>query len=130
MDWESYLDGYNYSAGEQYYDDEERPSFENLLTKKSTLFDHLIWQLSLTRLSDEEMQIGTEILGNIDEDGYFRASLAEVATVCGTNESAVETVLRRVQEFDPPGVAVCDLGECSCFRSRHWALVGVWWSPF
>ncbi|GAB7027643.1 RNA polymerase factor sigma-54 [Geotalea toluenoxydans] len=124
MDWESYLDGYNYSAGEQYYDDEERPSFENLLTKKSTLFDHLIWQLSLTRLSDEEMQIGTEILGNIDEDGYFRASLAEVATVCGTNESAVETVLRRVQEFDPPGVAVCDLGECLLLQVKALGIGG------
>ncbi|ACM20634.1 RNA polymerase sigma-54 factor RpoN [Geotalea daltonii FRC-32] len=124
MDWESYLDGYNYSAGEQYYDDEERPSFENLLTKKSTLSDHLMWQLSLTRLSDEEMQVGTEIIGNIDEDGYFRASLAEVATVCGTNESAVETVLRRVQEFDPPGVAARDLGECLLLQVKVLGIGG------
>jgi len=124
MDWESYLDGYNYSAGEQYYDDEERPSFENLLTKKSTLSDHLMWQLSLTRLSDEEMRVGTEIIGNIDEDGYFRASLAEVATVCGTNESAVETVLRRVQEFDPPGVAARDLGECLLLQVKALGIGG------
>src|SRR5512138_3858998 len=39
MDWDTYLEGYNYSAGEQYNDDEDRPSFENLLTKKGSLFD-------------------------------------------------------------------------------------------
>jgi len=81
-DWDSYIDGYNYSSGEQYYDDEDRPSFENLLTKKSTLFDHLIWQLSLTRLTDREMVVGAEVIGNIDEDGYLRASLEDVASAC------------------------------------------------
>ena len=82
-DWDSYIDGYNYSAGEQYYDDEDRPSFENLLTKKSTLSDHLLWQLSLTRLTEREMAVGAEIIGNIDEDGYLRATIADVADACG-----------------------------------------------
>jgi RNA polymerase sigma-54 factor len=81
-DWDSYIDGYNYSAGEQYYDDEDRPSFENLLTKKSTLSDHLTWQLSLTRLDEREMAVGTEIIGNIDEDGYLRATVEDVAAAC------------------------------------------------
>jgi RNA polymerase sigma-54 factor len=81
-DWDSYIDGYNYSSGEQYYDDEDRPSFENLLTKKSTLFDHLIWQLSLTRITERETVVGAEIIGNIDEDGYLRASLEDVANAC------------------------------------------------
>jgi RNA polymerase sigma-54 factor len=74
MDWTTYLDGYNYSSGEQYFDDEDdRPSYENLLTKKATLFDHLMWQLNLTRLTEMEQMIGAEIIGNIDEEGYFRA---------------------------------------------------------
>src|SRR6185369_3015586 len=42
-DWDSYLDGYNYSSGEQYSGDDERISFENLLTRKGTLIDHLLW---------------------------------------------------------------------------------------
>jgi len=81
-DWDSYIDGYNYSSGEQYYDDEERPSFENLLTKKSTLSDHLMWQLSLVRLTERETVIGAEIIGNIDEDGYLRATLEDIASAC------------------------------------------------
>jgi RNA polymerase sigma-54 factor len=124
MDWDSYLDGYNYTAGEQYYDDEERPSFENLLTKKSTLTDHLMWQLSLTKLTDEEMKVGTEIVGNIDEDGYYRASFADVASACDVDQSIVETVLRRIQDFDPLGVGARDLQECLLIQTRALGMGG------
>ncbi len=111
-DWDSYLDGYNYAAGEQYFDDDERPSFENLLTKKSTLADHLTWQLGLTKLTDEQMVVGTEIIGNIDEDGYLRASVADIAIACGVEECFVEGVLGRIHEFDPVGVGARNLQEC------------------
>ncbi len=124
MDWESYLDGYNYTAGEQYYDDEERPSFENLLTKKSTLVDHLMWQLSLTKLTDDEMRVGTEIIGNIDDDGYFRASLADIASACRMDDSFIEAVLKRIQEFDPSGVAARDLRECLLLQVRSLGMGG------
>ena len=124
MDWESYLDGYNYTAGEQYYDDEERPSFENLLTKKSTLVDHLMWQLSLTKLTDDEMKVGTEIIGNVDDDGYFRASLADVASACQVEEPFVEAVLKRIQEFDPSGVAARDLRECLLIQVKVLGMGG------
>jgi len=124
VDWDSYLDSYNYTAGEQYFDDEERPSFENILTKKGTLFDHLLWQLNLTRISELERRVGEEILGNIDEDGYFRATLADVAGACQVEEPFVEEVLRRVQEFDPPGVAARDLQECLLNQVRSLGMEG------
>jgi RNA polymerase sigma-54 factor len=118
-DWDSYIEGYNYSAGEHYFEDEERPSYENILTKKGTLSDHLMWQLNLTRLSDLECRVGTEIIGNIDEDGYFRASLADVATACQVDEQLVESVLKRIQEFDPVGVAARDLQETLLLQVRY-----------
>src|ERR1035441_10481161 len=43
MDWDRYTEGYNFSSGEQYHDDDDRPSFENIVTKKGTLVDHLMW---------------------------------------------------------------------------------------
>jgi RNA polymerase sigma-54 factor len=124
IDWATYLDGYNYSAGEQYYDDDDRPSYENILTRKSTLFDHLMWQLKLGKFSDEELKIGLEIIGNIDEDGYFRASLSEVAAVCGASEDAAESVLTRVQDFDPMGVAARTLQECLLIQVRQLGMGG------
>jgi RNA polymerase sigma-54 factor len=118
-DWDSYIEGYHYSAGEHNFDDDERPSYENILTKKGTLSDHLMWQLNLTRMSDLESRVGTEIIGNIDEDGYFRASLADVATACQVDEQLVESVLKRVQEFDPVGVAARDLQETLLLQVRY-----------
>jgi RNA polymerase sigma-54 factor len=118
-DWDSYIEGYSYSAGEHYYEDDERPSYENILTKKGTLVDHLMWQLNLTRLNEQEYLIGSEIIGNIDEDGYFRASLGDVATACQTEELAVEDVLMRIQEFDPVGVGSRDLRESLLIQIRH-----------
>jgi len=57
-DWDSYLDGYNYSSGEQQYGGEdERPSFENLLTRKGTLIDHLLWQLHMGQYSEMDVRV-------------------------------------------------------------------------
>jgi RNA polymerase sigma-54 factor len=126
LDWESYLEGYNYSAGEQYYDDDEdRPSYENILTKKGTLFDHLVWQLNLNRFSDQERMIGAEIIGNIDEDGYLRTTTADIAHVCQVDEPAVEQVLLRIQDFDPPGAGARDLRECLLLQVRSLNMGGT-----
>ena len=123
-DWDSYLDGYNYSSGEQYSGEDERPSFENLLTRKGTLIDHLLWQLHMGHFSEHEVAIGEEIIGNIDEEGYLRASLEEVAKTCSVTEDEVLPVLERVQEFDPTGVAARDLRECLLIQARFLGMQG------
>jgi len=123
-DWDSYLDGYNYSSGEQYSGEDERPSIENLLTRKGTLFDHLLWQLHMGRFPQDEVRIGEEIIGNIDEGGYLRASLGEIAQACSTDEEVVLAVLERIQEFDPTGVAARDLRECLLIQARFLGMQG------
>jgi len=115
IDWQTYLDGYTAggTVGEHYYDeDDERPSFENLLTRTESLADHLLWQINLSRLSDEERLVAAEIIGNLDEDGYFKATLEEVAEATATTPEAVECILTKVQELDPPGIACRTLQEC------------------
>ena len=125
MDWDSYLDGYNYSSGEQQYsDDEDRPSFENLLTKKGTLVDHLLWQLNLSKFDETETRIGAEIIGNIDEDGYLRSTVEDIARSCECEEDTVVSVLSRIQDFDPPGVAARDLRECLLVQVQQLGLQG------
>ncbi|RNC67878.1 MAG: RNA polymerase sigma-54 factor [Desulfuromonadales bacterium] len=123
-DWDSYLEGYNYSAGEQYYDDEDRPSYENILTRKGTLIDHLMWQLSLTNLTEDETRVGGEIIGNIDDEGYFRASLEEIASACSVDECLVEATLKKIQEFDPIGVGARDLRECLLIQVEQLGMGG------
>lgn len=114
IDWQTYLEGYNLggSVADSYEEDEDRPSFESMLTKRSSLTDHLMWQLNLSRISDRDRLVGAEIIGNLDEDGYLKASLDEIAAVTSSEVGQVERVLGVVQEFDPPGVASRDLQEC------------------
>jgi len=124
MDWDSYLDGYNYSSGEQYSDDEDRPSFENLLTKKGTLVDHLMWQLNLSKFEQEDIGIAVEIIGNIDEDGYLRTTVEDLARSSDSSYETVENVLKRVQDFDPPGVAARNLRECLLIQVQQLGMQG------
>lgn len=123
-DWDSYLDGYTYSSGDQYRDDEDRPSFENMLTRRDTLTDHLLWQLKMGPFSDDEVVIGEEIIGNIDEDGYLRASVEEIATACSKDPDQVSPVLERIQEFDPCGIAARDVQECLLIQARFMGMEG------
>jgi RNA polymerase sigma-54 factor len=123
-DWDSYLDGYSYSSGEQYSGDDERPSFESMLTRKGTLIDHLLWQLHMGPFSLEEVRIGEEIIGNIDEGGYLRSSLEEISQACSITETEVLPVLERIQEFDPTGVGARDLRECLLIQARFLGMQG------
>jgi RNA polymerase sigma-54 factor len=90
---------------------EELP-FENIVRSVSSLNDHLDEQLRFTVEDPLVRLIGTEIIGNLDEDGYLRADLTEIAERCKTTVDQVEKVLALVQAFDPPGVAARSIQEC------------------
>jgi len=124
FDWENYIENYNLST---YYrqsssDGEERPSFENFLTKRTTLVDHLSWQLQLSRFTEEEHKVGTYIIGNLDEDGYLKISLEDIGSETQVPLEMVEGVLRRIQQFDPVGVAARDLKECLLIQLEQMAV--------
>ncbi|OHB28323.1 MAG: RNA polymerase sigma-54 factor [Desulfuromonadaceae bacterium GWC2_58_13] len=126
IDWQTYLEGYSLggSTADFYEEDDDRPSYENLLTKKGTLTDHLMWQLNLSRMNDDIRQIAAEIIGNLDDDGYLQASLDEIAETSGVSlEKAVEA-LDMVQDFDPPGVASRNLQECLLCQIEHLGMAG------
>ncbi len=112
-DWESYLENSNLPSYQKSSPDgEEKPSFENFLTKRTTLTDHLWWQLQLSHFNEEEREAGTWIIGNLDEDGYLKISLEEICSETNLPMEVVERVLRSIQLFDPVGVASRDLKEC------------------
>jgi RNA polymerase sigma-54 factor len=114
IDWKTYLESYSLggTTADSYEDDEDRPSYENLLTRKPSLTDHLMWQLGLSRLENREREIAAQIIGNVDDDGYLQLSLEEVSAQTGCDPEQAEKVLAAVQDFDPPGVASRSLQEC------------------
>ena len=68
--------------------------------------------MGIAGLTARDRQIGEYIIGSIDEDGYLRIPLEEVAGETGCTPSEAEAVLRVVQGFDPVGVGARDLAEC------------------
>ena len=113
FDWESYAESYNTSSSMPYVkQSDEAPIYENFMTKVQTLTDHLQWQLKLSELNDEECDIGAFIIGNLNDDGYLTMTPDEIAQKESWPQEEVERVLKRIQEFDPVGVASTTLQEC------------------
>ena len=91
---------------------EKRQHFFDSQTKNQTLQEHLLEQLLTASWTKPEARIAVEIIGNLDEQGYFRTDSEDVAYATGADSLEVERILEKVQEFDPPGVAARNLGEC------------------
>jgi len=103
----------------------ELPPIENTLSTKSSLADHLMWQLNLQTADAITRDIGAAIVGNIDEDGYLVASVNEIAALGNWDIGIVEKALEHVQAFDPIGVGARDLQECLLLQLRHLGLAGT-----
>ena len=102
----------------------ELPPIENTLSTKSSLADHLMWQLNLQTTDELIREIGAAIIGNIDEDGYLVASVDEIAGLGDWDIADVERALEHVQRFDPIGVGARDPQECLLLQIRHMGLAG------
>jgi RNA polymerase sigma-54 factor len=123
LNWQTFVENYNYfsyapGSGVKLTND-ELPSLEQTLSRRSSLSDHLEWQVHLTQFTPEETEIGLQIVGNINEDGYLKdMTLEDLAERTGADVEAVEEVLLRVQEFDPVGVGARDLRECLLIQAE------------
>ncbi|ACA88496.1 RNA polymerase factor sigma-54 [Shewanella woodyi] len=88
------------------------------------LYEHLEWQKNLTPFSDNDLAIATAIIDAIDERGYLTQSTDDILEAMGDPEielDEVEAVLKRVQHFDPIGVAARDLSECLFIQLAQYA---------
>jgi RNA polymerase sigma-54 factor len=107
--FEEYLDP-GYKTHE--YEERERPSYENLLTRPLTLSEHLLWQLRLSSISGEVREAAEAIIGNLNDDGYLDATIEEIAEMGGWSTETVELARKAVQILDPVGVGSLDRKEC------------------
>jgi RNA polymerase sigma-54 factor len=132
IDWDKYLENYgSYQpvGGGVRRSADELPSFESVLTKKTSLTDHLMWQLRLSNLDERDQAIGAQIVLSLNPDGYFEAddedkladksALESLAETLDVPAERVERVLLAVQKFDPVGVAARDLKESLLIQARH-----------
>jgi RNA polymerase sigma-54 factor len=107
--FEEYLDP-GYKTHE--YEAKDEVSFENMLTRRPSLYDQLVWQLHLTEVPEDVRVAGEAIIGNLDENsGFLDATLEEIAALGPWAIEIVEAALKIVQRLDPVGVAARDVRE-------------------
>ncbi|HHJ39245.1 MAG: RNA polymerase factor sigma-54 [Methylothermaceae bacteria B42] len=92
--------------------------------KPESLHEHLQQQLELTRFSDRDRTIASAIIDAINDEGYLSIPLTELSDDLKSQLEdleldEVEAVLHQVQNFDPPGIAAQNLGECLAIQLRQ-----------
>jgi RNA polymerase sigma-54 factor len=92
--------------------------------KKIDLYEHLLWQLRLSHVSEAIGKPAEMIINNLNEDGYLRASFEEIAEAAGVDVKIVEEALAFVQKLDPPGAGARDLQECLLLQLEPLNLKG------
>ncbi|EFB2684616.1 RNA polymerase factor sigma-54 [Escherichia coli] len=109
------------------YIDDELPVYQGETTQ--TLQDYLMWQVELTPLSDTDRAIATSIVDAVDDTGYLTVPLEDILESMGDEEidiDEVEAVLKRIQRFDPVGVAAKDLRDCLLIQLSQFDKTTPW----
>jgi RNA polymerase sigma-54 factor len=134
FDWQSYVSEYNDAGpkGVNFNNNPEGDSLDNITDTSSGLHDHLLSQLHLSGLTENENALGEFIIGNIDGDGYLRvvedspmgdaeleeAALTEIGDHLKVEEAEVLKVLKTIQMFEPAGVAARSTRECLLLQAK------------
>ncbi|MGS5132841.1 RNA polymerase factor sigma-54, partial [Escherichia coli] len=109
------------------YIDDELPIYQGETTQ--TLQDYLMWQVELTPFSDTDRAIATSIVDAVDDTGYLTVPLEDILESMGDEEidiDEVEAVLKRIQRFDPVGVAAKDLRDCLLIQLSQFDKTTPW----
>jgi RNA polymerase sigma-54 factor len=97
---------------------EDTNGFERTLAAQASLHDHLLAQLAIAGLDGADRLIALALLDSIDEAGYLRTEIDEVALRLGAESTAVEKILFVIQGFEPTGVAARNLSECLALQLK------------
>lgn len=98
---------------------ELKPELEATLARTTSLAEHLAAQLDLATADPDLRAIGSHLIHELDEAGYLREPLPEIAERLGVDLSLVEAALGLIQSLDPPGVGARHLAECLAIQLRE-----------
>lgn len=119
VDIKDYLQDDDYSGYKMQGDgDGDEENREMPIPMSSTLHEQLMSQLDFLGLDEKPYAIGKQLVGSIESDGYIRRDLDAIVNDLAfsqgieTTMEEVEAVLKKIQTFDPPGIAARNLQEC------------------
>jgi RNA polymerase sigma-54 factor len=97
----------------------EAANLEAYVAAKPTLHDHLLEQLALACADPVDRMIGHTLIDAVDEIGYMREDISDIAQRLGTPAARIEMVLAKIHTFEPSGVGARDLAECLAIQLRE-----------
>lgn len=119
FEWEAYIEANQKPPQSGMAGSEEIMNYENVITASETLADHLYWQVKMNGFSEEEERAADALIGAIDDDGWLKIPLDQIAEEEGLELDLLEDTLTLIHEFDPPGVGARDLKECLLIQAKH-----------
>ncbi|MGC1244349.1 MAG: RNA polymerase factor sigma-54 [Chryseosolibacter sp.] len=118
VDIKDYLQDDDYSGYKMQGDGDDEEDRDMPIPMSTSLHEALMNQLDFLGLDEKEYTIGKQLVGSIETDGYIRRDLEAIVNDLAfsqgieTSVEEVERILKKIQTFDPPGIAARDLQEC------------------
>lgn len=99
------------SSGD-YYDPDNETNYEQYISKKETLQEHLMLQLNVAIKDKESKDIGEFIIESLDDSGYMTVSIPEMVKILNVSKEKLEDIIYIIQNFDPIGICAENLVDC------------------
>jgi RNA polymerase sigma-54 factor len=118
IDIKDYLRDDDYSGYKMQGDGDDEDDKDMPIPMSTSLHEQLMSQLDFLGLDEKQYAIGKQLVGSIESDGYIRRELEAIVNDLAfsqgidTTAEEVEAVLKKIQTFDPPGIAARTLQEC------------------
>ncbi len=114
----------DYKTKDDYYPELDNDKVIPIKAEMS-LHELLMDQLSMLALEETDYKIAEQIIGSLDDDGYLRRALQSIADDLAFKQSLlveqkeIETILNKIQTFDPAGIAARNLQECLLLQLKR-----------
>ncbi len=112
QEWRDHFAQTNVPLRRSAEDEEKRQFMFDSLVAGTSLAEVLLEQVRDSNLTPEQLPIAEHIIGNLDDYGYLKSTVEELAAATGVPGDKILEVLKVIQTFDPPGVGARDLREC------------------
>jgi len=100
-------------------DEKKRQHFFDSLVNEISLQEHLMEQLKHLNINKKQRELAELIIGSVDNTGYLRSILADLATIAEVGVDEMEKALLLIQSFEPPGIAARNIQECLLIQLKR-----------
>ena len=113
-------DSYRYADTSYIQKGSQGNTFDNFLTRRPSLYEHLEFQLNIEIREPDDLEIGNYLIGSIDQNGYLSIGIDKVAKKLDMSLAKVKKVLKVIHSFHPHGVGARNLEECLLLQLKHY----------